>query len=156
MNVDAARRWLIKASLTITGLYFVFFFTAPAMGYPLTFEQSIRILEIVLPVFLGYLGNGTYFLFKTHEPNIKRTLKGSPELFRLLVIGPILVFAAASIAAIIAFGLSNRASAPPGSGMNVDLLAGAMSASLGLLAVTTNIIVSYLFSAGESSGKERL
>jgi hypothetical protein len=38
--------------------------------------------------------------------------------------------------------------------MDTDMLAAAMTAALGLLAVTTNVIVSYLFSTGERNDRE--
>jgi len=150
MTKQAARIWLIKASLSITGVTFVFFLLSPALGYPLSFEQSIRLLEIVTPVFLGYLGSATTFLFGKETQMSDVTIRGPKELLQLLVKGPVYVFGIATLAAMVAFGYSNRTDALSGSGMSVDLLAGGISAALGLLAVTTNIIVSYLFSSGES------
>jgi hypothetical protein len=99
-------------------------------------------LEIVSPVFLGYLGSATTFLFSRKQNDTEVVIKGSMELFSLLVKGPVYSFALILLFVIFAFGYSNRIGAPPGIGMNVDLLAGAISATLGLLAVTTNIVVS--------------
>jgi uncharacterized membrane protein required for colicin V production len=144
MNTHGIRRWLIIASLTITTAEFVFFLIAPMAGYPLTFAQAIRLLEIVLPVFLGYLGSAARFVFpQTSAPDPIR--RAAPSLASLLVRGPIIVFSLASIAALIAFGHSNRIDAPVGAGMDIDTLAGILSVALGLLAVTTNVAVSYFF-----------
>ena len=63
MGKEAARVWLVKASLIVTTLTFVFFIVAPAFNFPLSFGEAIRLLEIVAPVFLGYLGSATQFLF---------------------------------------------------------------------------------------------
>ena len=153
MTPDIARIWIIKVSLIITSLNFAFFLIAPVLGYPITFEQSIRILEIITPVFFSYLGSATYFLFSKNSSGQNVSLQGPQELLNLLVKGPIWVFGTASLAAVIAFGYSNSAAAPIGSGMTVDFLAGSMTAALGLLAVTTNVIVSYLFSSGEKNEK---
>ena len=55
MTVFEARRWIIVASLVIAGAAFSFFVIAPVLGYPLRFSQAMSILQIVFPVFLGYL-----------------------------------------------------------------------------------------------------
>ena len=57
----------------------------------------------------------------------------------------VIVYCLAVLAAIAAFGYSNRVGAPIGSGMSVDNLATSLSISLGLLAATTSVIISYLF-----------
>ena len=64
-----------------------------------------------------------------------------------MVKGPIVVYVVAVIAALAAFGYANRATASVGSGMSVDNLTTALSLTLGLLAATTSVIVSYLFVA---------
>ncbi len=153
MNVQTARVWIIKASLIITGLCFGFFLLAPALGYPTTFDQALRLLEIITPVFLAYLGSATYFLFGKDASNIDLSVRGSTELFSILVRGPVYLFGFVVTAAIAAFGYSNRVSAPVGSGMSIDALAASLSASLGLLAVTTNVVVTYLFSGGQNGKK---
>lgn len=68
------------------------------------------------------------------------------DLVELLVKGPLIVFGVIVAVAIIAFGYSNRQAATGGDGLSVDLLAGIITAALGLLAVSTNAIVGYLFS----------
>jgi hypothetical protein len=144
MTTDGARAWLITASLAATGAAFVFFLAAPAIGYPLTWEQSIRLFEIVLPVFVGYLGAAVHFVFKIPRDTNQPQLPVSP-LFGLLVRGPFILFVFACITSLWVFGFSNRAEAPPGQGMNVDTLAWAFSAALSLLAVTTTVVVTSLF-----------
>jgi hypothetical protein len=155
MDVDLARGWLIKASLVATGAAFVFFLVAPAVGYPLTWNQSMRVFEIVLPVFLSYLGTATHFLFHSNNRRDKPVTvnPSSISLLGLLVRGPIIVFGVASIAIIFAFGFSNRASSPErGTGMSPDMLTWSFTAALGLLTVTTNVVVAYLFSATRKAG----
>jgi hypothetical protein len=151
MDIDSARRWLILASLTITAVQFVFFLIAPVTGYPLEFTHSIRLIEIILPVFLGYLGSAARFVFpqgpQAHEP-----VRAQGPLVGLLVRGPVIVFSLVGVVAIIAFGYSNRIDAPMDSGMNVDQLAGIISLALGLLAVTTGVAVSYLFPTAGNHG----
>lgn len=146
MLPTTARLWLVAASLLMSGSLIVFFLLAPAIGYPLEFAQSLRILEIVLPVFLGYLGAAALYAFRESpaDDHIEFRPAAAP-LVMLLVKGPVITFAIAFVALLFAFGMTNRQSAPPGSGINVDQLAAGMTAILGLLTVTTNVAVAYLF-----------
>lgn len=142
MNILSARRWIIWASLIASGLVFLFLMLAPIFGYPLTWEQALRIMELVVPVFFGYLGTGTHFLFASERPE---TRINTPTLLGLLVKGPIILFGIMVAAGLIAFGFSNRLAAPAGEGMSVDALAAIITICLGLLAITTNVIVAHLF-----------
>jgi hypothetical protein len=153
MSIHVARKWLIYASLATTAAAFVFFLLAPVFGFPLTFDQAIRLLEILLPVFLGYLGTATHFILREPETPSRRSIssRGRGELLTLLVRGPVIVFALATIAAIAAFGISNSASAEPGSGMSVDTLAVILTAVLGILTVSTNLLVASLFPSKEGA-----
>jgi len=147
VTVFQARKWLVIASLGVAASSFIFFIVAPVLGFPLRFSQAITILQIIFPVFLGYLGAATQFTFQ-RSPTTTRVIKARP-MMALLVKGPVMVFCIIVACAIVAFGYSNRASAAVGDGMSVDILAGVITAALGLLAVTTNVIVAYLFSVEE-------
>ncbi len=149
MDSNTARIWLVYASLIIILSQFLFFILAPPLGYPLTYDQSFRLLEIVLPVFLGYLGAATHFLFAKGQSQKAQALAPS-RFLGLLVRGPVVVFAVASVGALVAFCLSNQGSGAPGEGMSVDTLAGILTAILGFLAVTTTAVVTHLFSPGEN------
>ncbi|MFW6023328.1 MAG: hypothetical protein ACOC9O_01160 [Myxococcota bacterium] len=148
MSQAEARMWLVKASLGITAATLVFFISAPAMEYPLEYRQSFRVMQIVLPVFLGYLGSASQFLFRrSRSEGVVR----SHAMLGLLVKGPILIFALALVAALVAFGYTNRRAAPIGQGMSVDELALAMSLIVGLLAATTGVLMARLFPAAEEA-----
>jgi hypothetical protein len=84
----------------------------------------------------------TAFLFQPPT----RTSINRPFL-SLLAKGPVILFGIATSCAIIAFGYTNRVSAAPGTGMSVDALSLTITACLGLLTVTTNAIVAFLFNA---------
>jgi len=144
MDVAASRTWLIKASLGVTGANFLFFAMAPSLGYPLEWSESVRLLQIVFPVFAGYLGSATHFLFRARRSASVRRVQGAPEQLALIVRGPVFLWGLASLGAIAAFGISNRmgATAP---GMEIDDLATLLTAALSLLAVTTSVVVGYLF-----------
>ena len=156
MTIDAARRWLIGASLIATGAIFVFFLVAPAVRYPLTWEQSVRVFEVVLPVFVGYLGTSTHFLFHGRTKAREVQLQDSSQILGLLIKGPIVIFGLVSVSILFAFGFSNRSGASNGEGMSVDTLSWAFTAVLGFMAVTTNVAVSYLFSLGEKETEKAI
>lgn len=131
----------------------MFLIIAPAIGYPLSWAQTPRLLEVILPVFFGYLGSATHFIFQADldKPDLEIGVKAS--LLTLIIKGPIFIFTMSTIAVIYAFGYSNRIGGPPGDGMSLDQLAASLAAIIGLLAVTTSVAVSYLFSLGEQIPK---
>lgn len=147
MKTDEARRWIILSSLIATGVQIVFLFIAPAIGVPLEYPKNLDLLQIVLPIFLGYLGSAAHFVFMTPPPAV--TVNN--QFLGLLVKGPVIIYACALVAAFGAFWYSNREGAPIGGNMSVDHLANAMSISLGVLAASTGIIVSYLFVVNQNA-----
>src|SRR5277367_4135952 len=120
MTVTSAGKWLILASLIITGLQMLFLIAAPAFGFPLTYPKNLDLLEIVSPVFLAYLGSASHFIFQNPAPRVPV----QNQFLGYLVIGPVVIYLAA--------------------------VAGTLSAALGVLAVTTGVISSYLFVAPQS------
>ena len=149
MSSDEARIWLIKMSLLFTGATFIFFIIAPALNYPLSYDQTPRIFEVILPVFIGYIGTATHFFF--HNPAEQQQSAVVPKgMLSLLIKGPIYVFGCGAVALIAVFGFSNRAAAPGGSGMSIDQFSAFLTSLLGLLAVSTGVAVPYLFSLKKS------
>jgi hypothetical protein len=136
--------------LTITAVLLVFFIIAPTSGYPIRYDQAIRLLEIVLPVFLGYLGSAARFIFPANSKVRSKEKLDLHPLASIMIRGPVIVFSLATVAALTAFGLSNRRDAAPGTGMDIDTLAGILSLALGILAVTTNVAFAYLFPASNT------
>ena len=145
MADNVARRLLIYSSLFISGALFVFFIMAPPLGFPLTYEQAIRVLEIVLPVFLGYIGSASAYLFSADQA-VGIVHEDRRQFLAPLLVGPVAIFLLVVVTILVSFGISNRSAAPAGEGMSVDMLAGAISAALGFLAVSTNLIAGRLFS----------
>jgi len=151
MTIFAAQKFLIQSSLCLTGFLFLFYVVAPAFGYPLEYDQSIRLAQINTPVFLGYLGSATRFLFSGDSDRARIIKAELAPLLGMLVVGPILIFVLSTIACLVAFGWTNRQSAPPGFGLSVDNLSIFLTVILGLLAVTTGVVVSYLFSIADTN-----
>lgn len=143
MTIDGARKWLIISSLVITGAQMLFFVIAPAIGVPLEYPKNLDLLQIITPVFLGYLGSAAHFIFQNQAPAVPV----QNQYLGLLVKGPVAIYVVVVTGAIAAFCYSNRPSAMPGDGMSAQDLATALSLALGVLAVTTGVISSYLFAA---------
>src|SRR5208337_1230324 len=88
MTIESARTWIIIASLALTGCQLMFFIVAPVVGFPLETPNNIELLRIVLPVFLGYLGSASHFVFKCDHTKIR----GRAQYLGILVIGPLLIY----------------------------------------------------------------
>lgn len=151
MTITQARLWIVYASLIATGTAFVFFCFAPAIGYPLRWDDALRLLEITLPTFVGYLGSAVHFMTLTNPSNSEKLKAQQSALLPLVVRGPAIVFAVACASAIAGFGISNRSHAPAGVGMSVDTLAGILAAALGVLTASTSVVVGRLFGAAPTS-----
>lgn len=143
MDIDRARSVLILSSLIITGLQIVFLIAAPVFGFPLPYPGNLHVLQIISPVFLGYLGSASHFIFQDPAP----VVPVQKRFLGTLVVGPIVIYACSIITAFAVFAWSNRADAPPGTGISEDDLSTILSLALGVLAVTTGVITSYLFVA---------
>jgi hypothetical protein len=153
MNIGAARKWIVNASLGATSVFAVFFVAAPAVEYPgLNQEEAIRLAEIVIPVFMGYLGMATAFAISAAPGQDKQQLPNA--LLAHLIRWPPIVFGIIVSCAIVAFGFSNRADAAVGTGMGVDQLAHWLTAACGLLAATTGIINTVLFPKAAAGGPQ--
>jgi hypothetical protein len=146
LDFHAERKWLILGSLAITTVVLAFYGIAPAAGYPLDYDDALGVIQVITPVFAGYLGSATAFVFGTARS--AAALAENASLIRILVRAPLVVFVIAWIAITVAFGYSNRPTAVVGSGMSVDQLSTYITIALGLLSLTTATAVSNLFPAG--------
>jgi hypothetical protein len=155
MTVFEAQRFIIVTSLAATGSLLIFYVIGPSIGFPIDYDQSIRLIQINSPVFFGYLGSATQFLFTGDTARARLIDDALAPLLKILVVGPIVVFALLTAASLAAFGISNRQSASPGTGMSVENLSILLTVALGLLAVTTSVIVTYLFSTSDKSRRRR-
>ena len=148
MTVGQARMWLVFAALAITGFALVFFLVAPVAGYPMLYSDAFRELQILLPVFIGYLSAATHFVISGSfkQPSIQ-----APPLFPILVRGPLVIFVVAFLSLLWAFGYANRPSAPAGQvGMGVDELSLGVSLILSLLSATTALLIGHLFASKQN------
>lgn len=154
MSYETARLWLVRASLASVGSLLAFVLLAPLFHYPLQYQDAPRVLEICVPVLLSYLGAAVRFVtrgVRSSAPTPNST-KHESDLLGLVIKGPILVFLVVSGAAFVAFGVSNRASAPIGIGMGLDQLCTTLTIALSILTASTSVLVSYLFHVERDAG----
>ena len=94
--MQSERMWLITVDLIITGCVILFFLVAPLFRYPLTYDEAYGVMQIVFPIFVGYLATAVAFVVR---PAAEQTV--SPErraILRMLVRGPLFLFAIGIIA----------------------------------------------------------
>jgi hypothetical protein len=139
------RNWLVFTSLAITAAVSVFFLLAPIIGYPLTYAEAFRIIQIVAPVFAGYLGAAGQFAFSARDQNDPAVDPSRLYLIKILTRGPIAVFVLIFAVNIFAFGYTNRDGGNPEEAMTLSLFIGIITGTLALLAATTSAASGYLF-----------
>jgi hypothetical protein len=155
MTIEQARGWLIKASLGISFLILLFVVVAPGVaGFPLDAArgQDTRIVQIILPVFVGYLASASHFVFSERGAAAATEARLLPANTVTLVKWPVLAWGVLTVAMLGAFWFSNRPGGPPGIGWTVDKLAAWLTVGLSLLTATTSIAVNWLF-AREKKGE---
>jgi hypothetical protein len=145
MTIHRVRLVLVLISLGATAVLGAFLLVAPSIGYPLRFDQALRLLESVTPTFAGLLGSATIFLISGGTEGDPVIARSRMSLLSALAFGPIFVFATIVCAAFFAFYMSNRATAAVGTGMSVDNLAHAVAFGNGILAATTAAVAGWLF-----------
>ena len=144
MSPLAARRTIVLFSLVSTGILIPFLILAPYVGYPLKASESLAVVRIVTPVFLGFLGAASIFVTKAHQ-EIIRPRGESGSLIGYLIFGPFLLFFVSMVSLLLAFYLGNSPHATAGNGMTVDELTSWISIVLGILTVTVGVISNSLF-----------
>jgi hypothetical protein len=145
LSYSSARLWLVKASLIIIGANFVFLIAAPALGYPLTFDRALVVAEMIVPLFVGYLGAAAAYAFSAGErtsPKIK-----DANLVKLMVQGPVFLAAVLSVVLYAVFGWTNwpRPGLITGYGMPYEVLTACIALILSIYTATTGAAFGYLF-----------
>jgi hypothetical protein len=144
LTVSGARLVIVFFSLAITGILLCLFVLSPLLGIPFNpgRNEHFRLVEIVLPVFLGYLGNASHFIFRSHRMVEPQVL--DERILAMLVYGPFIIYIFFNTSLFLSFYLCNQ---PDGSGMPIDELTRWFSIALGVLTGTISIINSYVFNA---------
>ena len=114
--------------------------------YPLDISQVGGLLKICLPTFFGYLGAATHYIFGTADNSDDRRV---PRLGGILV-GSLVVFYSIILTGLGAYFIINSpllltSKLNPGH-MEISDLETVLTLGMSLLALTTNVISSYIFS----------
>lgn len=147
MSIRNAQFWIVRASLLLIGATWVFFLLAPAIDFPLTFKESFALLKLITPVFMGYVGLAVGFLFAGGAP-LPSPGRSIGSLLALLVRGPVILYGAVMICALIVFGMTNRSGANPAEMMPYDYLENATITATTILTGTTSVVASKIFRTG--------
>jgi hypothetical protein len=109
-------------------------------------EEHFRLIDIVLPTFLGYLGAASHFLFNGNRG--REVDSQNDSMLMILVHGPFLIFICAVAALFYAHYATHRPLGPDEpriDPLTFNDLSRYFSICLALLAATVSIISSYLF-----------
>lgn len=145
---QSARVSIVIYSLGITGTLIVFLILAQPLGMRFDFgqEQNMRLIDIVLPTFFGYLGAASNFIFNASGG--RQVDDENVTMLKLLVHGPFIIFVLAVAALFFAHYVSHRplaTSEPRIDVMDFGTLSRYLSVCLALLAATVSVISGYLF-----------
>ena len=144
MDRKGGQRFAITSSISMLAICSAFLVFAPLTKYPLDFEQSMKIIQVIIPLFAGYLASASMGLTSKNKPrntkideNIIYLMKG---VFFLIVFMILSLF--------IVFGVANWPSdnlAYESIDFSFDSLSLMISLILGIHTATTTVIVGYLF-----------
>lgn len=146
--MQSERIWLILADLMITGMIIIFFLVSPVFGYPLTYDEAYQVMQIVFPIFVGYLATAVAFVVRpaAEQPLTAERLR----VLRFLLRGPIILFGIGIVIVWIVFGVSNAPDRAPGTGMSLKVFSNLHTGLLSLLAATTGGLIAFLFPSKDS------
>jgi hypothetical protein len=142
MTVKAARMWIVKWSLLLISFYGIFFIMAPIAPYPLGYKESVQLIELIFPLFLGYLSTAVVFTFEGKDVETYTT-----DLLGALTKGPFFVATALSLALFTSYWFSQSTLSPLALSrpMEFETFSSLFSAILGIYTATTSALVAYLF-----------
>ena len=144
------RMRLILLTTIYTGAIGIFCLISPFFRYPLKFpEESIKVLQLILPVFIGFLVAGVRF-YTTSEVFNEPLTQRVRVLFKLLN-WSFSLFAVLTCSVFLAFGLSGSRFAEARGGMDINDLMLLISLLLTLLTGTVGAMVNFAFPATQSS-----
>lgn len=146
MSIEKERLWLVKASLLVTGTTFAFFAVAPfVLSFPMDGEEAIRQIQIVMPVFTGFLTTFVVYVVQTGGASSDGETSETRPLLSLVVRWPVYLLSTVLVIIILAFWFSNSTHGAPGGGMTLDQFSWFVSALMTLMSITSGVLVVSLF-----------
>jgi hypothetical protein len=141
MTVEQGRRMIIALSLITTTLFNCALIVSPLV-IQLKPGESLQLVQIVFPVFAGYIGASVLFLFQG-TPAASQTADN--KLLELLVYSPFCVFWLLALSVLTYFYLSNL----PGKseGMTFEQISTYITLIISFMNATTGALTALLFNS---------
>jgi drug/metabolite transporter (DMT)-like permease len=143
MTAVDARRKLILLSLVTTVIFSAFLIISPLFT-PFSSKEALQVVQVVFPVFAGYIGAAVLFLFRGN-PSIGTV--ADPSLLNTLIYAPFIVFWCLAAAVLFYFYLSNQPD--HGQGMTFPELMTYVTLIISFMNVTTGALGAFLFQSEE-------
>jgi len=143
MTAEYARRKLILLSLITTVLFSVFVIVSP-LWTPFDSQQALQVVQVVFPVFAGYIGAAVLFLFRG---NPSAGAIADQNLLGTLIYAPFIVFWCLAAAVLFYFYLSNQPG--HGQGMTFAQLMTYVTLIISFMNITTGALGAFLFQSEE-------
>lgn len=143
MTAEYARRTLILLSLITTVLFSAFVIISPLFT-PFDAQQALQVVQVVFPVFAGYIGAAVLFLFRG---NPSAGTIADQNLLRTLIYAPFIVFWCLAAAVLFYFYLSNQPG--HGQGMTFAQLMTYVTLIISFMNITTGALGAFLFQSEE-------
>ncbi|MDC9808714.1 MULTISPECIES: hypothetical protein [Rhizobium] len=150
MNGQSARVTIVIYSLVLTASIMIFLALSQVIGMRFDYakQENLRLIDIVLPTFLAYLGAASHFIFNS---NAGRDVgEGNGAILRVLVHAPFWIFGLFTASLFFVHYKTHLPlpdDAPRVQPLTYDTLSRYLSVGLGVLAATVSILSSYLFGA---------
>ncbi|MGJ5077005.1 hypothetical protein [Bradyrhizobium oligotrophicum] len=143
MTAEQARRKLIFLSLVTTVLFSAFLIVSPLFT-PFGPQEALQVVQVVFPVFAGYIGSAVLFLFRGNPASGTIADQG---LLKMLIYAPFAVFWCLAAAVLFYFYVSNQ----PGynQGMTFPQLMTYVTIIISFMNITTGALGAFLFQSEE-------
>lgn len=141
-SLRTARVTVIVLSLGLTVSFIVFFLIAPLVGYPLSITEAQELMNVVVPVFSGYLATAAACVFRKPDTT-------EPELSPLTMFMLLATAAAFIVLSVVLFWVFAHASKipSPGVAMTYAMLKGYFLTILSIMTAVYALAIAYLFHA---------
>jgi hypothetical protein len=143
MTPELARRKIVLLSLVTTVAFACFLIVSP-LFLPLSAQEAYQTVQIVFPVFAGYVGAAVIFLFRGHGG--PGTVADS-EILRYMVYAPFAIFWTMGAAVMFYFFVSNLPGGVPG--MEFSQLTNYVTLLVSFMNATTGALTAFLFQSEE-------
>jgi hypothetical protein len=156
---QSARVAIVAYSLGITGGLLMFLLLAQPLHMRFNYvnAENLKLIDVVLPTFLGYLGSASHFLFNANKG--REIDESNAGLLKLLVHGPFILFIVCTAALFYTYydtHLPLPDDAPRVDYLKFSDLSRYLSLLLGILAATVSVVSAYLFGSSPIAPKRRL